>query len=132
MKAESIKGAISLAQRLGHVLVATADAGGVPHIAVAGKIAHLGGSRVSVDSWFCPATLSNLQVNHHISVVVWDRESDSGYQLIGESEKIVDRAMMDGYTPAKDDRAIPQVEREIIFRLVRVIDFMRGLHSDME
>jgi uncharacterized protein len=132
LKVETIKKAVSLADKLEHVFVATADEKGMPHVAVAGTVTYMGGAHVSVSSWFCPTTLSNLQMNHHISVVVWDRGKDAGYQLIGESEKIVDLAIMDGYTPSKDEKAIPQVEREIIVRVIKVIDFMQTLHSDME
>jgi uncharacterized protein len=132
LKAESIRSAVLLAGKIEHVFVATADDKGMPHIAVAGTITHMGGARVAISSWFCPTTLSNLQMNHHVSVVVWDRNNDAGYQLIGESEKIVDLAMMDGYTPSKEEKGIPQVEREIIVRVIRIIDFMQTLHSDME
>ena len=132
MKVETIKKAVSLADKLEHVFVATADEKGMPHVAVAGTVTHMGGTHVSVSSWFCPTTLSNLQINHHVSVVVWDRSIDAGYQLIGESEKIVDLTMMDGYTPSKEERSIPQVERQIIVRVIKIIDFMRTLHSDME
>jgi len=130
--AELIENAVRLADRLEHVFVATADNKGMPHVAVAGKITQKEGSLLGVSSWFCPTTLTNLQMNHHISVVVWDRENDSGYQLIGESERIVDLAMMDGYVPAGEEKAVPQVEREIILRVIKVIDFMQTLHSDLE
>ena len=132
MKVESIENAVSLADKVEHVFVATADDRGMPHIAVAGTITHIGGARLGVSSWFCPTTLSNLQANHHISVVVWDRNNDAGYQLVGESEEIVDLVMMDGYTPSGEEKSIPQVEREIIVRVTKIIDFMQTLHSDME
>ena len=132
MTVESIRDAVRLADKLEHVFVATADNNGVPHVAVAGTITYKGETRLGVSSWFCPTTLTNLQMNHHISVVVWDRASDSGYQVIGESERIVDLAMMDGYVPAVNDKAIPQVEREIVLRVVKVIDFTKTLHSDVE
>lgn len=132
MRVETIKKAVSLADKLEHVFVATADDKGMPHVAVAGKVAFMGGTHVAVSSWFCPTTLSNLQINHHICIVVWDRDKDAGYQLIGESEKITGLAMMDGYTPSKEEKAIPQVERQIIIRVIKIIDFMQTLHSDME
>jgi len=129
---ESIENAVRLADRLEHVFVATADNNGMPHVAVAGTITQKEGARLGVSSWFCPTTLTNLQMNHHIAVVVWDRENDSGYQLIGESEGVVDLAMMDGYVPAREEKAVPQVEREIIVRVIKVIDFTQTLHSDLE
>jgi len=129
---ESIESAVRLADRLEYVFVATADNNGMPHVAVAGTLSRKEGSRLGISSWFCPTTLTNLKMNHHISVVVWDRENDSGYQLIGESEGIVDLAMMDGYVPAREEKAVPQVEREIIVRVIKVIDFTQTLHSDLE
>ena len=112
--------------------MATADMNGLPHVAVAGELALLKGREVAVSSWFCPATLTNLQANRHIAIVVWDRSTDTGYQVIGESEKIEDMVMMDGYTPSAKQEPLPQVERRIIVRALKVIDFTHALHTDAE
>jgi len=41
--------------------------------------------------------VANLRENPSLSIVVWDRASDLGYQVIGELEKIEEAAMMDGF-----------------------------------
>ena len=72
MKSEILRSAISLAEKLGHIFVATADSGGTPHVAAAGKLAYDSKDHVSVAAWFCPGTLANLKNNKQISLVVWD------------------------------------------------------------
>ncbi len=127
----AIEEAIILAGMVGHVFVATADDEGVPHVAVAGQLTHAGDGRVAVSAWFCPATLSNLQMNHHIAIVVWDKSKDTGYQLLGGSERIEGIAMMDGYVPSGEEvRPMPQVEREITMRVTKVTGFTHAIHTD--
>jgi uncharacterized protein len=133
MDIEDIKKSVLLAGRLGHVFVATADDKGVPHVAVAGALSHQGGAVVSVSAWFCPVTLSNLESNHNISIVVWDKASDTGYQLLGESGGMETVAVMDGYSSiSPEDRPFPQVERRVSVKVSKIIDFMHALHSDRE
>ena len=130
MKTESVTEAIALAKQMGHVFVATADDEGRPHIAVAGEVKYVKEGRLAVSAWFCPVTLSNLQINRHIALVVWDKDRDAGYQVLGESEKIEGVAMMDGYTPTLE-KPIPQVERRITMRVTKVTDFMHAVHTDL-
>ncbi|HEY3277202.1 MAG TPA: pyridoxamine 5'-phosphate oxidase family protein [Syntrophorhabdaceae bacterium] len=133
MNTADIEKSVLLARRIGHLFVATANDKGEPHVAVAGLLDYRGGSRIGVSAWFCPDTLANLQMNGRISVVVWDKEGDTGYQLIGKSEKIESIAMMDGYSPsAREAEALPQVERLVTVKVNKVIDFLRTLHSDRE
>lgn len=133
MKGEILKAAVKLAEKLGHVFVATSDAGGLPHVAAAGKMTLEPQGRVAVTAWFCPGTMNNLQVNHHIALVVWDANEDFGYQLLGESEKVEDLAFLNGYAPEIEDRTpIPQVERQLLVRVDKIIDFRHAPHSDVE
>lgn len=133
MKAEILEKAIQLATRVGYVFIATADANNWPHVAVARTLALRKEGRVAVNEWFCPGTMSNLQLNSHVSVVVWDKDADIGYQLVGEMEHMMDIGMIDGYTPEmKSKWPLPQVESQLVILVNKVTDFKRAPHSDVE
>jgi len=130
---ERLKQALALAATGKTVLVATADADGFPHVAVAGKTHMLADGRVAVSEWFCPGTVSNLEKNPRISLVVWDPVSDTGYQLSGEVEQVEELAFLNGYLPEeKRARAVPQTERRLTIRVTTVIPFSRAPHTDQE
>jgi hypothetical protein len=133
MKLETIEKAIELGSGLGHVFIATADAEGLPHMAASGRLtAELAGS-VSISEWYCPGTVENLQINPRISIVVWDPESDTGYQILGNCEKVEDLSMMDGLSPELEKKdPLPQVERKILVRVSKVVRFSYAPHSDVE
>jgi hypothetical protein len=134
MDSDTLKEAVRLARTIGHVFVATADRAGMPHMAAARKIALASDEkRLTVEEWFCPGILANLQENSSIAIVVWDHTGDFGYQLLGETTEIEDMAVMNGYVPAtKDEIALPQVERRLLVRVDKVIDFSCAPHTDVE
>jgi hypothetical protein len=134
MKVEVLKRAVTLAKKVGYVFVATAHATGLPHVAAAGKIRLTPDEgRVAVEAWFCPGTVANLQSNQHTALVIWDPNIDNGYQLLGETEKVEDTAIMNGYGPGLEDKsALPQVERRLLIRVDKIIGFRRSPHTDEE
>jgi len=90
-------------------------------------------NRVHVAAWFCPGTVANLEENRRISLVVWDPLRDLGYQLLGETEKVEELAMMDGYAPGEEKNPpLPQVERQLTVRVDKITDFRHAPHSDRE
>jgi hypothetical protein len=100
---------------------------------VAGKLSIDPEGLVEVTGWFCPMTVENLSMNRAISLVIWDPADDKGYQLLGETERLEDLAYLDGYIPElEDDVPIPQVERKIVIRVVKILDFRHAPHSDIE
>ena len=125
--------AIDLAEKLGHVFVATADSSGMPHVAAAAQLNKASDDHVAVSAWFCPGTVANLGDNHRISLVVWDPPSDRGFQLLGAVENIAEQAMMNGYAPdAELEAPMPQVERKLLVRVEKVLAFSHAPHSDLE
>lgn len=133
MKPKTLEKALELSKRLGHVFVATADAKGLPHLAAAGQIAQTTDGCVSVSAWFCPGTRSNLAANPRVALVIWDVETDTGYQLIGEAEQLNDVSMLDGYSPEMETaHHIPQVEAQMVVRVNSIVDFKHAPHSDEE
>jgi len=133
MRREAIKRAVELGSGLGYVFLATADADGLPHIAASRKLTYEPDGAIGINEWFCPGTLANLQINPRISVVVWDPQSDTGYQILGNCEKVEDISVMDGLSPELEKKApLPQVERRILVRVDEVIRFSHAPHSDVE
>ena len=130
MDAEKLKDAIALSARIEHVFIATADAKATPHIAVAGPLA-MKGELLGVSAWYCPQTLANIENHRQISVAVWDKAADAGYQIIGRCEKIEDIAVMDGYSPKLEHaETFPQTERQLLVRVENVFYFTQALHTD--
>lgn len=133
MKKQAIQWAVNLGQKLQHIFVATSDKRGLPHVAAAGRITSVRDEIVAVSAWFCPGTVENLEQNRFVSLVIWDSASDKGYQLLGEVEKIEEEAMMNGYAPELESKGtMPQVERKLIVRVDKIIDFSHAPHSDIE
>jgi hypothetical protein len=131
MNKKTLNRAVALAQRLQHVFIATTDGKGLPHLAAAGKLALTPEGRVAVAAWFCPTTVANLQRNRRVALVVWEPKEDIGYQLLGETEKVEEIAMMDGYAPGIESKfPLPQVERQLLVRVDKIIDFKHAPHSD--
>ncbi len=132
MNTEIIMKAIYLASKIGYVLVATSDARGWSHIGIAGKLASLRDNHIAVTEWFCPGTMSNLQANPKMSIVVWDSLSDTGFQLLGELEEIKELGIIDGYSPeVESQKRVPQVERQLLVHIDKVLKFKRAPHTDI-
>jgi hypothetical protein len=133
MSKAAVQRAVELAQEMGHVFVATADSPGQPHLAAAGSVGLDDQGRLTVGEWFCPGTVSNLEQNRRIAVVVWSPATDEGHQLLGEVEEVKELAVMDGYAPELEAAEPgPQVERQLVIRVDTVLDFSRAPHSDIE
>jgi uncharacterized protein len=133
MNVDILKAVEALAQKTGHVFIATADTSGQPHIAAAGGLQVAAQRNLAVTGWFCAETEANLDVNPRVALVVWDREFDHGYQVIGWREQEQDIAMLDGFAPEEEsDRYLPQVERELLLRADFVYEFRHTLHTDEE
>jgi len=133
MKTDKLELAVDLAAETGTVFVATADDKAMPHIAGAGKIELIEKDCLAVTEWFCPRTVDNLQKNRKVSIVVWDKSSDAGFQLLGQLQKIEDMRVLDGYVPALEGRPpLPQIEKRLIVRIDKISDFKLGPHSDAE
>jgi hypothetical protein len=133
MEIAALRRASKLAERIGHIQVATVGHDGVPHMTVAGKLSIDPEGLVEVTAWFCPMTVKNLSMNRAISLVIWDPAADKGYQLLGMTERLEDMAYLDGYIPEQeDDVPIPQVMRKLVIRVDKILDFRHAPHSDIE
>lgn len=132
MNPETLFKTVALAQSIGHVLVATADGKGVPHIAPAEKMTLIPEEKkFTVEAWFCPGTVANLQTNRRIALVVWDPKTDRGYQVVGETEGVDDVELLDGYVPGVEPM-LPQGKKRLFIRADKVMAFRHAPHTDKE
>lgn len=128
-----IEKALTLAEELQHVFVGTSDRDGTPHIAAAARLDVAGDQHLAVSSWFCPATVSNLQENRKVSVVVWNPATDEGFQILGTVQRIEETAILDGYAPELEaGEPPPQVERRLVVSVEKVTAFSHAPHTDRE
>jgi general stress protein 26 len=133
MKEEAIQSAVVLGEKIQNIFVATADAEGLPHVAAAGRISSTSAGYVAVSAWFCPGTVMNIQKNRRVALVVWDAAADIGYQILGVVEKVEDQAMLDGYSAEMEESTQPpQVERQLLVHVEKVIHFSHAPHNDAE
>lgn len=123
--------AMALAGQVNHLFVATADAAGVPHLAIAERIVLEGEDLVTVTAWFCPRTAENVDANAKVALVVWDRGRDAGFQLVGEVEQVLDLAILNGFLP-EESEPVPQIERKLVVRVRHVLRFSHAHHSDTD
>lgn len=130
MNREPLEDAVALGDEVGYAFVATADADGRPHLAAAGAVSLETDGRVGVTEWFCPGTMANLEDNRNIALVLWDPETDRGYQVLGQVTEIEEQAVIDGYAREAGEGAPPQVERELVISVDEVLHFSQGPHSD--
>lgn len=131
MNPETLAKSVKLAETVRHLLVATVNDQGTPHLATAERLTLEDRDRVAVTAWFCPQTAENVETNPAISVAVWDSDRDLGYQLIGEVEQVVDLAMLDGFIPG-ETAVSPQIERKLVIRVHHILHFSHAPHSDTE
>lgn len=124
--------AVALAKNVKRLFVASVNEVGLPHLAVAGRMSIENDDSVNVTEWFCPQTIINLQSNNKISIVVWEQQSDVGYQLLGKTIKIEDLAMLDGYMPEEEKSPLPQVQRKLVIKVKNILSFTLAPHSDKE
>ena len=56
-----------------------------------------------------------------------------GFQLLGELVDLKELGMMNGYLPELEKKPpLPQVQREMVVRVDKIIDFKIAPHSDVE
>jgi hypothetical protein len=133
VKPDLLAKAAELASKMGYVFVATANSSGKTHLAAAKNLSVTPENQVRISDWFCPETMQNLCSNNFLSIVAWDPAADYGFQLLGELVDLKELGMMNGYVPDLEKKPpIPQIQREMVVRVDKIIDFKIALHSDAE
>ncbi|MFO7982721.1 MAG: pyridoxamine 5'-phosphate oxidase family protein [Desulfuromonadales bacterium] len=119
-----------LIEETDYALLASASAGGEPHLAAGYGLRVVGDNRVIFDAWFCHRTLENIAENPNVAVMVLDRSGRKGYQLTGQVEKTEEVAILDGFVPTAEKPGTPQVEETLLVRVDAVTRFSGGVHTD--
>lgn len=132
MNESALAEAIKLAQE--HpVFVATASLSGTPHLACAGTLNQTEEGDLEVTEWFCPSTVENLAENRRVSLTVWDKEADRGYQIIGKVQRVEELGVLDGFSPEEEAAGpVPQERRGFVVRVEKILDFSLAPHTDLE
>lgn len=117
-------------EKIGLTYVASADESGFPHLAAGRDVQVPDARHVAFEAWFCKITLHNVAHNPHVAVAVTDPATGEGYQLLGEVERAVDVAILDGYAPEMEEPGMPQVETRLVVRVEQIMAFSTGAHSD--
>lgn len=121
----------SFIEKRGVATVASADAGGRPHLALGSALKVLDGDHVLFENWFCQTTLRNIDQNPRVAVAVMAQESPTGYQLIGRVVHGFDVALLDGYQPGPQVAVDLQALTSLVVRVEEVLAFCSGIHTDL-
>ena len=128
-----LKRAVTMAKGVGHLFLATADAAGSPHIAIVKDIEPGPGDSLALTMWPCQYTFANLEKNPNVSLVIWQPEKDTGYQLCGKVEDIENVAVLNGYLPGLENKKhYPQKEIRVRVRIKKVLNFQQAPHLDVK
>jgi uncharacterized protein len=111
-------------------IVATADCSGNPHLALGRGIKVLNGYHLVLENWYCQTTLRNLDQNLQIAIVVMDRDSIIGFQLIGDVVHGYDIASLAGYVSVAEEPGDPRFLTRIIVRVEKIQPFCSSMHTD--
>jgi len=111
-------------------VVASADSGGNPHLALGSDLRVLDGEHLAFENWFCPTTLHNVEQNPRLAIAVLAQGSEIGYQFIGHVAHGFDVAMLSGYAPAAEAPGEPQALTRLVVRIEEVLAFCSGIHTD--
>lgn len=120
-----------LIETVSFVFVATADSSGLPHIAIGEQVAISGNSLLIFENWFCPVTLQNIAANTHVSVVVFDPGTGSGYQMICSVARNDNAAIHGGEYAAEDVPWNPHALTRFAVKVHQVLELSSGIHSDL-
>jgi predicted pyridoxine 5'-phosphate oxidase superfamily flavin-nucleotide-binding protein len=130
MNAEVLGKVLELAEKVSYLSVASVDRDGMPHMASTDGFTLASEDRVILTEWFCATTVSNLQQNPRLAILIWDQVRDVGYQLLGKVERIRDLSILDGFVPEAATTPFPQVEREVVVHVEQVLRFSHAPHRD--
>jgi hypothetical protein len=114
----------------GRAIVASADAMGTPHLAVGRDLKVVDPEHIVFEAWFCPKTLENVSGNPQVAIAVTDPSSGMGFQLSGVVENTSPVGILNGYIPEVEEPGTPQVESRLMIRIVRLMEFSPGAHTD--
>jgi len=115
---------------ISRAMVASTDISGTPHLALGSELRVLDRNHMELENWYCLTTLKNLEQNPRIAIAAMSRDSEIGYQFIGEVAHGYDVAILDGYVPGLEQASELQTLTRIVVRVDKILAFCSGLHND--
>ncbi len=115
------------------VYLASTDAGGYPHLAVAHGPTLSSNGYLVFEEWFCPATVKNVRTNPKVVVAAIDRKTSMGYHARGTVVKTEESAMLNGYVAGREAelRGLPQIRWRLVIEIDEVMYFSDAFHNDL-
>jgi hypothetical protein len=115
------------------VYIASTDARGYPHLAVAQGPTLSPNGYLVFEEWFCPATILNLRTNPKVVVAAIDRKTSMGYHARGAVVQTEENAMLNGLVGSREEelRGLPQIRWRLIIEIDEVMDFSDAFHNDL-
>ena len=93
------------------------------------RITETGGVTASHQRVVLPRHAANLRGNNAVAIAVWDLQRDAGYQLLGHWRI---KTSLSGHTrPFEDKEVLPQVEKQLVVRVEKILDFSLAPHGDV-
>jgi predicted pyridoxine 5'-phosphate oxidase superfamily flavin-nucleotide-binding protein len=118
---DKLEQAMSLAPKARHVLLATVDETGTPHLTPVEACQPAGGDRVVVRAWIDVSGLEGPG-RGRLALLLWD-EDGHGFQLTGRVTRLEEAAVLDGLAEIEQQVHFPQVERILLVQVDSVAEF---------
>lgn len=127
MEQASLEDVVHMVKKTGVMFLTSADHSGMPHVCAVTDMAVSRKNRFRVCFWGCSTTAVNAHVNPRVSLVVWDKIQDKGYQILGlvqqmpepEQEQVVSRRQREGMLWVEAEKILhfkktPHTDREAL------------------
>lgn len=119
---------VNFGGNLKHVLVATTDGNGIPHLSAASSVGLSSDGLLAVRKCYCQKTMDNVRENPLLSVLILNANLACGYQLIGRLQGMGDLADPDmllaamSRTNGRLAEAL-HVDAEFLVKVMQILDF---------
>ncbi len=117
-------------EEVNYAYVASADQRARPHLAAGSGLKVIDPHRLAFEAWFCHKTLENVAEVPRLAVVILDRSTGAGYQLLCRVEDTVQVGVLNGFAPEIEEPGLPQVETRMTVLVEEVLEFSHGPHTD--
>ena len=108
---------------VGYVWVASTSADGEPHLALSAKFEKIDDTHVKLIDFCCLKTVDNLRENPQLSIGVWDRHKEQGWQVVGKVDQIE-------ASPADEAADLSYVHYAVTLTVQEALHLATGQHSD--
>ena len=108
-------------------IIATSSKDGIPNVVPKGSMYVVDDETLAYSEGVCRKTLSNLQENPKVSVVVVDREKADGYQVKGTAELLTSGDLYEQVAKRQEARKKPQPKYVAKIRVEEIYSVKSGI-----